>query len=142
LTAKWRLQDERSSQPALGLSLGVALPYGASDICSPEVGWGVDLLAAKSIGAAGAYAFLGFRRDGEGNTALAWGLAIERPLGGRWGMAAEIRGEHAAGEDSLSGLAGVTYRVRDGVIVDFGVRRERASGETSRGWTVGVTREW
>jgi hypothetical protein len=54
----------------------------------------------------------------------------------------EIRGEHAAGEDSLSCLAGVTYRVRDGVIPGFGVRRERASGETSRGWILGVTREW
>jgi hypothetical protein len=106
------------------------------------VGWGADLLAAKSIGTTGVYASLEFGRDGEGNTALAWGLACDRALGGRWGMAAEIRGERAAGEGSLSGLAGLTYRVRDGVILDFGVRRERACGDTSRGWTVGVTREW
>jgi len=142
LTAKWRLQDQGSSRPALGLSLGVALPYRASDTSGLGVGWGVDLLAANSIGTTGAYASLGFGRDGEGNTTLAWGLACERPLGGRWEMAAGIRGEYVAAEDALSGLAGLTHRVRDSVILDTAVRRERASGDTSQGWTVGVTREW
>jgi hypothetical protein len=53
-----------------------------------------------------------------------------------------IRGEYAAAEEALCGLASLTCRVRDSVILDFRVRRERASGDTSQGWTVGVTREW
>jgi hypothetical protein len=58
------------------------------------------------------------------------------------GQAVEIRGEQTADEDAFSGLAGLAYRVRDGVIPDFGVRREGASGDTGQGWSVGVTREW
>lgn len=142
LTAKWRLQDQGSSGPALGLSLGVALPYGASDMCSAGVGWGVDLLAAKSIGTTGAYASLGFGRDGEGNSALAWGLACERPLGGRWGLAAEIRGDHTANEDAIGGLVGLTCHLQDGLTADFALRRDFAFGGTGTGWAMGVTREW
>ncbi len=58
------------------------------------------------------------------------------------GQAVEIRGEYAAAEDAPCAFTGMTYRVPDSVILDSGVRRERASGDTSQGWTVGVTREW
>lgn len=142
VAAKWRLRDESEGQPALGISVAIGLPYGAGDICGTATAWGLDLLAAKSAGATSTCASLGFGRDTQGETAAAWGLALERPLHGRWGMAAEIRGEDREGEDSISGLAGLTYRVRSGVVADIAVRREHTSGQTGDLWTVGVTREW
>jgi hypothetical protein len=130
--------DDVAAEP---VSLRQLSPAQVAEIVNPGSGRNGRCLAEGELTPGCVVVVLG--PEGiSGNAALAWGLACERPLGGCCGMAAEIRGQHAADEDSLFGLAGMTYRVRDGLILDLAVRRELASGERSRGWTVGVTREW
>jgi Fe2+ transport system protein FeoA len=143
VTAKWRLREERGGQPALGLACGVSVPCGAvSPVRGERIGWGMDLLAAKSFGPTSLYTSVGVACDGSGANVLTWGLACERPFGKRRGLATEIRGDHTANEDAIGGLVGLTCHLQDGLTADFAPRRDLPPGGRSRGWTAGVTREW
>ncbi|UCC69106.1 MAG: hypothetical protein JSV79_04095 [Armatimonadota bacterium] len=143
LTAKWRLREEQGGQPALGLTCGVSPPCGpASPVHGEHTAWGIDLLAAKSFGQTSLNTSLGVARDGSAGNALTWGLACERCLNKRWGLAAEIRDDHTANEDAIEGLVGLTCHLQDSLTADFALRRDLTFGGTDKGCAMGVTREW
>jgi hypothetical protein len=150
LRAKWRFLDGGRERPTLAARFAVALPettFG-NGLGPDTLRVSTQLLLSAPLGDAVVHANAGLAihdlplRPHEQADFLAYGLALEAPLGNRWtalaelaGLAGESQGGAAARSEARAGVRYGRGRWR----WDAALRRGLAEADGSWGFTAGIT---
>ena len=149
LRAKVRFAEEGNGRPALGARFGVTLPqtsYG-NGLGPNTLRFAAQLLLSQRLGGLVVHANAGLaiqdeaQRPHEQRDFLAYGLAVERALGGSLEVVAELAGLAGSGMPGTDARAeargGLRYG-RDRLRLDAAVRRGLAEADGTWGLTAGL----
>lgn len=145
LCLKYGFLEEAERYPSLALVGFVTLPTGDVDkgLGAGNSDMGILLVASKDLCDMTFHCNLGYQYVGSGqpNDVFLYGAAFERPLNEKWTLVGEIVGETSAAPDAVNCLLGVTYEVKENLVLDFGVSYDLADEEDSPdyGLTMGAT---
>lgn len=157
VATKIQLQHETRLRPAVGVRVAAKLPSASNEngLGTDAMDLFVSLLGAKDLGASRVVANLGFGvlsipTDGDRqNDVLLYGAAVERAVGERLELVAEVAGREdlkgdtpAGTEDLGQARLGARWRLREGWRLDGAFLAGLNRADADVGLTIGVTRRF